>query len=289
MLALWLGASSLWGQIVAHSEMGAAQQVAVSAKTAPKSSSKQAVQSPIAAFLWTSPTFSPHLRHHFFSQARAEAAYAHLAQFSFEMRERYSRLAPKEALRRLFFSVQKRFLKSYEAYPLLEETLLEGKYDCLSVTALFAFVLEEMQMAHQIYETPNHVYLVVIFSEKDRVLIETTDALNGFVDNEAQITERIRLYSQAENELVGRELNSLLTLEELAGLQLHNQAIKQYQAGKKALALALAEQAATFYTKARNENLSRFLIDELLQDPQTSVQEKVRLFRLRQTLFGEAG
>jgi hypothetical protein len=287
MLALWLGVSSLWGQTVARVE--ALSDFAPAGLLASKSASKQAKSSPLAIFLGASPHFSPDWRHRLFSQERAASAYMKLTEFSFQMRERYGRFAPKEALRRLFFHVQQQFLKSYEAYPLLEETLLEGKYDCLSATALFAFVLEEMQVAYQIYETPNHVYLLVVFSEKDRVLIETTDALQGFVDNEAQIEARIRLYSQAENELVGGALNSLLTLEELSGLQLHNQAIKHYQAGNKALSLELSEQAAHFYKRARNENLRRFLIDELLQDPQTSVQEKVRLFRLRQTLFGVAG
>jgi len=108
-------------------------------------------------------------------------------------------------LHKIFWSTQKRFLKTYSPYETFGELFVSGKYDCLTATSLYSLFLSEFNFDFNIIETNYHIFIVVHTSSGD-VLFETTDRFNGFVQDKKEIESRIGIYK--ENLIAATKPNS---------------------------------------------------------------------------------
>ncbi len=153
--------------------------------------------------------------------------HADLSDFCRQLaKKRKKSLSESYFLHYVFKQVSQRYLHQYQPYPLFTG-LQDNVYNCVSGTALYAWMLGKLGFEIEIRETNRHVYLRVK-TEKSNYLMDATDPENGFVsEDEMQIVRRELWY--ASNELMqGKPYNRSITLRELAGLQYFNEAVKAF-------------------------------------------------------------
>lgn len=126
-----------------------------------------------------------------------------------------------------FQQVRQRYLHRYQPYPPFTSVFQDSIYNCLSGTALYAYVLHRIGFAVEIRETNQHAYLRVK-SVRSEYLIDATDPQNGFVSDDELLIAR-REFWYATNELRhGKAYNEAISLTQLAGLQYFNEAVKAF-------------------------------------------------------------
>lgn len=126
----------------------------------------------------------------------------------------------------VFKQVQQRYLHHYQPYPLFT-SLQDSTYNCVSGTALYAWLLNQLGFSTQIRETNVHVYLRVR-TVKSEYLIDATDPENGFVSDDETLIARREMWYASNEVMRGKPYNKAVTLAELAGLQYFNEAVKAF-------------------------------------------------------------
>lgn len=124
------------------------------------------------------------------------AAVANFEDFVSSLAIKRSKIKSDETfVRHIFRESHKQFLKEYTAYVAFTQIFESGKYDCLTATSFLSLLLDEFNLEYSIVETNYHIFLIVEV-ENGRVLLETTDRLNGVVTGEQEIAERLTRYNQ---------------------------------------------------------------------------------------------
>ncbi len=192
-----------------------------------------------------------------------------------------SRLSEQKLLRKTFRRLHSTLLKKYEAYSDFDEIFSSGRYDCLTATALFSQVLNQLNFSYKIIETNYHIFLLVQTASGE-VLLETTDRFGGFITDKEVVAQRTSDYSK--NVLtVGNSkrffyhysfnLYQNLSPEKLTGLLYFNQAVKAYNRHEWLSSARFLEQANALYASPRCEALGTILIKTVLEGP---LEEKAK-------------
>lgn len=84
----------------------------------------------------------------------------------------------------IYKTVHANFLKKYQNMANFHELVSEGTYNCVTATALYAMILDGLDLPYVIKETPRHVYLIA-FPEAEQILVESTDPTKGYVFHNA--------------------------------------------------------------------------------------------------------
>jgi len=167
------------------------------------------------------------------------------AQASLKMSQFLSGLHAKRAkfksdelfLRYAFRESHKNFFHNYKAYSQFPEIFDSGNYDCLSATSFFSIVLEEFEFDYKIIETNYHIFLVVE-SDQNTILMETTDKSSGVISDKRLVNERLNQYR--ENNIVASsssdkyyyqyefDLYQEIKPQKLTGLLYFNQAVTAF-------------------------------------------------------------
>lgn len=156
-----------------------------------------------------------------------------------------------------FYLTHRKLLKDYDKYASLTETLVVGKYDCLTATAVYSIILGELGIKHAVVETNYHIYILVNPDTEDEIFLETTDPRYGFISNPVEIEaskEKHLMANATQNSaLVHFDFNIERRLEgkELVGLLYYNQSIKALNSGKWEEAFDIAQEAFNYYPNER--------------------------------------
>ncbi|GAA4822749.1 hypothetical protein [Algivirga pacifica] len=189
--------------------------------------------------------------------------------------EKKETLSEQKLVAYLYKTVQKQYLKHYTPISTFRKTLTEGTYDCLTGTMLYAYLLEQIGLEYQIYETNVHVYLKVSLKRGKEILIESTDPYRGFVSNQKDITSRENKYRAKAlkgdtNMTVGTQvytyrqvLHQPVSLMEIAGLQYFNRAIQYFNQKNWREAYIALQKTKCFYGSSRIVELEALLEDRL--------------------------
>ena len=177
-------------------------------------------------------------------------------------------------LRRIFSETHRKFFKSYSQYSSINELFTEGKYDCLTATAMYSILLDRLEFDYKIIETNYHIFIMVTTS-RGEVLLETTDPWNGFVTDSKGINQRINGYQEnklsassgGDKQLYAYHFNLYHSLEqrELPGLLYFNQAVKAYNCGEWNKCAALLIRAQSIYDSPRIAELVMILVQSVQQ------------------------
>jgi len=179
----------------------------------------------------------------------------------------------KVFLKHLFLKTHQQFLKHYVKDVSFGTTLSKGTYNCLTGTAMYALLLDRFQIKHQVIETNYHIFLIVN-TEDGRVLLETTDPQNGFVDGEKEIEKRIKTYRQnaLEEEKSDKsfyrfsyELYREVNLDEMLGLLHYNLAITAYNDRQFEKSILQLDKALELYQSPRIEEFSRIILLSVIE------------------------
>lgn len=203
--------------------------------------------------------------------ARENAVREELTAFIRKFKKKQQRYSEKGLLQKLYFAVHRTFLKEYQPYRNFYALISEGTYNCLTATALYGYLLDQMGFSYQVYETDYHIFLQVYTSGGESILIESTDPLYGFVEGKEQMVERLKQIKQdaLPNATAKRtpyhdfDLNILreISLAQLAGLQYFNQAAALYNSQRIADAETALGKGRLLYQAERFDRFARLLAD----------------------------
>ncbi|HXF28646.1 MAG TPA: hypothetical protein VN457_02250 [Chlamydiales bacterium] len=185
-------------------------------------------------------------------------------------------------VRSLFNKAHRDYLKNYVAYSQVEDIFKSGNYDCLSGTYFLARALEELNISYRIFETNYHIFLTVQ-TEQGQILIESTDRINGLVQNQKAIDKRIASYQQTNSLSTDSELYLSrvkifheLHTQQLPGLLYYNLAVVAYNKNDLSSSCAYLEQAWKIYDNQRVEVFAPILIQALVTcEMEKSAKEKL--------------
>jgi hypothetical protein len=182
--------------------------------------------------------------------------------------------SPAKKIKHIYNHVHERFFKVYSLENSFCAIFDKGEYNCVSATALYAFLFLELAIPFHIMEKPHHVYLIA-YPETQKIMIETTTPSNGYFaynDNYIQkyvnslYADKIISKEEKENtpaaELFNKYFFSSETISfvQLAGLQYTNYSIYAIEDKKAELALESAKKAYFIYPCER----TKFLLKQTL-------------------------
>ncbi|MBX2978959.1 MAG: hypothetical protein KF905_06675 [Flavobacteriales bacterium] len=101
-----------------------------------------------------------------------------LALFIHGHKERKGAALSEKHLRQIFNEVQSTFLVRYDAQALFGDLFTKGDFNCVTASALFALILNDLDIPYGIHLTPDHMYLATMV-QGDPAVIETTDPVRG--------------------------------------------------------------------------------------------------------------
>lgn len=186
-------------------------------------------------------------------------------------------------LKHVFYTVHRKMLGEYEQYVTFSEIFKKTrKYDCVTGTALYALILDDLGVQYQIHETDYHVYLTAHVNSKE-YLFESTDPLNGFAWDPTEIEERrdfvnkesIRINTTLEMEGVTSNqpdlqspayIDNVVNLRQLAGLHYYNQALKNFNKEAYQEAYKMIIIAQGIYPTQRIKHASSFMFSAAFED-----------------------
>lgn len=185
-------------------------------------------------------------------------------------RKRHSLKSDRAFLKHVFYKTHQRFLKNYTGHATLDDTFTNGNYNCLSGTILYALILHQFNIQHEVIETNYHIFIVAETAQ-GKILIEATDPLNGFVTTADDIEKRIALYKQNEvmNPETGSdkshykfrfELFNRVSLNELRGLSYYNMAVFTFNNQQLPEAVDYLIKAHTLYSSPRMDEFSQLVL-----------------------------
>lgn len=185
----------------------------------------------------------------------------------------------RDFLRFVYFKVHNKFLRRYQTPVNFSELFRKGGYDCLTGTALYAMIFKELGFSYEITETTYHVYLTV-YAEGNPILIESTNPLEGFMDDPQTIGLMIDAYkagnaqSMNENYEFKQAVYQNISLYQLSGLHHYNLALKAYNEKQLSTALKHMEQALRRYPSDRLDEVMSLMISTLAQEDKFDLSEK---------------
>ena len=197
----------------------------------------------------------------------------------------------KDFVRFIFTKTHQEYLKDYKPYASFNELFESGGYNCLTGTILYALVLNHFGISYEVIETNYHIFLTVDTSQ-GKVLLEATDPLEGFVDNDSDIEKRIATYRK--NSLTATksdktpyrfsfDLYNKVSLEELQGLLYYNKAVDSFNHQKLEKSIQYLEKAHELYSSSRIEEFSMILL-HAVQQGEWSSEMKTKYVRTLQSI-----
>jgi hypothetical protein len=176
-------------------------------------------------------------------------------------------------LHTVFNKTHQRFLKHYSTTATFKQ-LAEGRFNCLTGTALFGILLTDLGYQFKIIETNYHIFILVQTSD-GVVLIETTDPIKGFVTDPASIETRIARYKENEiqdEQKAGKRIYAYnfnlfneVTMDEMPGLLHYNNAVQLFNEQKLDGAIDELGKAMRYYQSPRTEEFSKLIIVAIQQ------------------------
>jgi len=174
-------------------------------------------------------------------------------------------------LRKVFRKTHGTFLHQYKAYSGFDQLFSTGRYDCLTATALFSYVLSELHFQYKIIETNYHIFLVVTTGH-GKILLETTDRFGGLVTGDEAITARIQTYQRSTPGTAVSDKNyyhytcnlyQAISPENLVGLFYYNQAVTAFNQNDWLRSASLVMRSHQLYESPRCEELAAIIRQRL--------------------------
>lgn len=197
----------------------------------------------------------------------------------------------REFLRYLFHKTHQKFLKQYEAYSSFSDLVDRGKYDCLTGTALYSLLLDHVGIEYTIIETNYHIFILAKADGKS-ILLEATDPLSGFVEDEKEIASTLESYRQGtlqeaqSKDRVQYEFSfnlwEAVSLQELTGLLYFNQAIKSFNNQHLAEAASFLVSANRYRPSERIEEFSTLVIAAIAESELSTPVKRSLIFQLKE-------
>ncbi len=175
-----------------------------------------------------------------------------------------------------FYYVHRKKLGWYENYVSFGDLFIGKKYDCLTGTILYSYLLDQLDYKFSIYELDYHIFMVVHLDGKN-VLLEATDPLDGYVNDSTEIQERIDQFMADGNSIIdirgvgeiekglqgSYAIKETVDLQRLAGLQYFNLAVKAFTEKQFEVAHSNILKAEKLYPSDRILGVKQLMVSAL--------------------------
>ena len=193
--------------------------------------------------------------------------------------KKVDRLSKRKKIKYVFNKVHKSFLNKYQDVINFSKIFEDGTYNCVTASAIYSYVFDNLKIPYQIKETPTHIFLVA-YPNDSNIYIETTIPGNkGFYspsdkDIEKAVSELIKgkLITKIYVEQVGYKKaymdffydKEYLKPIELVGVQYYNEGVTHFQNEKYEKAYYSFKKAEKFYNTKKVKYLKISCLSLLL-------------------------
>ncbi len=176
---------------------------------------------------------------------------------------------PEKQVKAVYDLVHSSLLKKYEMENRFNEIFTTGNYNCVTATAVYSLVFENLKIPYEIKEEPTHVYLLA-YPNANNILVETTAPMYGFLNFDQKFKQNFieNLKNQkviGNSEIESKSLEELfntyyfkndkIDLKKLIGIHYMNDALFKNDHNNVKEAYQQAQKAYWFYPSARCEYL----------------------------------
>lgn len=198
---------------------------------------------------------------------------------------------PEKKIKSVYDQVHNPLLKKYELENRFYDIFTTGNYNCVSATALYSLVFEQLGIPYEIKEEPTHVYLLG-YPNSQNILVETTSPLHGYLsfnqDFKSQyvtslIKQKVIGADEGERSSVDELFNKYyfknekVSISNLVGIQYMNDGIFLKDHDQLLKSYEQMEKAYIFYPSKKCEFLLFILGTEVLSKVKLSPKEKAVL------------
>ncbi|MCS5491177.1 hypothetical protein [Algoriphagus limi] len=179
-------------------------------------------------------------------------------------------------IRYAFQASHQKLFKKYEQHATFNQMLSEGKFDCVSGTAVLGLLLDRYGFDHEIIETDYHVFSIVKLDDKP-IVLESTLKVGGMITSQSEVKKYLDSYKPEEtatylslNQRIGspdidysdKTIFRSINLRELAGLQYYNDAIFHFNRQAYRISEQQLVKAYELYPSERIDGLRELTIDQ---------------------------
>jgi hypothetical protein len=186
--------------------------------------------------------------------------------------------------------VHQSFFTRYEKRNSFSSIFVNGTYNCVSATALFALILDRLSIPYQIRERPEHVYLVA-YPSSLKIVLETTSPLGYIQYSEAYMDRYLDYLVQSkvitkDEKSAGDQLTLFqkyyyssagISLLQLAAIQFANYAFYHSNENKLEQALNDERKSAFIYRDEKSLFMLHYLMNHLLYEDKIGEQKQAEL------------
>lgn len=191
----------------------------------------------------------------------------------------------------IYDQVHTLFLKKYEIDVRFDDIFLNGKYNCVTATALFALIFDRLNIPYEIKEEPTHVYLLA-YPNANNIIVETTSPLFGYLSfddrfksNYINILKNQKIIGASEIEKKTTEelfntyyfKNEKIDLQKLVGIHYTNDALFRGDKGDIKGAFHQMEKGVLLYPASKSQYLLAHFGIETLNKEKLQPKEKALL------------
>ena len=199
--------------------------------------------------------------------SKYHAKYLELLKFFQEKQKK--RLCHRVLLSTVFYKTHQKLLKQYKPYKSFESLFSDGVYGCLTGTAIYALLLEDLGYEYQIIESTYHVFLIVEV-DGHKYAFESTDPLYGFITSEKEIEEKVIAtqkfddsYKEDGKYQFEKTVYQAISLDNLVGLQYYNFALLAYNKGDYRNAVSLLNEARALHPSDRMKEFAELMSEQI--------------------------
>ena len=195
---------------------------------------------------------------------------------------------PEKKIKSVYDQVHNPLLKKYELENHFYDIFTNGNYNCVSATALYSIVFDQLGIPYEIKEEPTHVYLLG-YPNSQNILVETTSPLHGYLTfnddfktNYITALKKQKVIGADETERSSIDYlfnkyyfkNEKVSIGNLVGIQYMNDAIFQKDHDHLMKAYEQMEKAYLFYPSTKCEFLLFVFGTEVLTKEKLAPKEK---------------
>ncbi len=197
----------------------------------------------------------------------------------------------EKKVKAIYADVHNTFLKKYEEDVRFADIFTNGNYNCVTATALYALVFEELGISYEVKEEPTHVYLLA-YPNAENILVESTSPLRGFIVFDERFkqsfvdalkNQKIIGNADISNKSTDELFNSYyfkrdkLNLQQLVGIHYSNDALFKRDKNDIKGAYQQMEKAYFLYQAPKTEYLLMQFGVELITKEKLQPKEKSKL------------
>lgn len=232
----------------------------------------------------------------------SEKQLADLKEMAAELSRKYNPKKPKKSLQKIYDFIHDRYFIKYVENPVFGDIFSNGTYNCVTASALYAFLFDEMKIPYEIREMPTHVYVyIVAYPGPQEFTVESTLPAEGILDVREKDVESLKkefiankliTVEEAKTEDFAQKYllaDTTITLSNLYGIQLYNHSLSFSIEGKYRQAAEVLETALLYHQKLYIRQTMMVNLAMMLRDASLSVEDKCFVTTKSYKLFDELG